>query len=364
MSISRSNLQLFLFILTSSISNVCSIEKHSALFIFGDSLFDAGSNIYLRNAFKANFYPFGETFFKFPTGRPCDGRIIPDFIAEYAKLPFIPPYYYSQPDNNNLLVVGVNFASGGAGALVETHKGRTVDLKAQVNYLKKVNQVLREKFGDEETRALLSNAVFLFSIGTNDYLTTFTEPSNLPRFLNCGEEELVEMVIGNLTDVIKEIHKEGGRKFAFVSVGAVDCLPFLRARNPTGGCNEQITTLIKLHNHKFPTALQQLQRELYGFKYANFDFYKALSERINNGSKYGFSEVKASCCGRGPYRGMGSCGMTNGEKKDYELCENPNEYLFFDAHPTEKANKQFAELMWNGSPQDIRPRNLKQLFEA
>jgi hypothetical protein len=53
------------------------------LFIFGDSFFEAGNNNYIRNAFgRANFWPYGETFFKYPTGRFSDGRVIPDFIGK------------------------------------------------------------------------------------------------------------------------------------------------------------------------------------------------------------------------------------------------------------------------------------------
>ena len=41
-------------------------------------------------------------------------------LAEYLKLPLILPYL--QPGNHQF-IDGVNFASGGAGALVETHEG-------------------------------------------------------------------------------------------------------------------------------------------------------------------------------------------------------------------------------------------------
>jgi len=40
--------------------------------------------------------------------------------AEFANLPLIPPYL--QPGNHHF-TDGVNFASGGAGALVETNQG-------------------------------------------------------------------------------------------------------------------------------------------------------------------------------------------------------------------------------------------------
>lgn len=40
--------------------------------------------------------------------------------AEYAKLPLIRPYL---DPHNNLYIHGVNFASGGSGALLESHQG-------------------------------------------------------------------------------------------------------------------------------------------------------------------------------------------------------------------------------------------------
>lgn len=51
------------------------------LFVFGDSIFDPGNNNYIETIGKANYFPYGETFFNRSTGRFSDGRIIPDFIG-------------------------------------------------------------------------------------------------------------------------------------------------------------------------------------------------------------------------------------------------------------------------------------------
>ena len=56
-------------------------EGHVALFVFGDSLYDPGNNNYINTTFKANFPPYGSSYFRFPTGRFSDGRLIPDFIS-------------------------------------------------------------------------------------------------------------------------------------------------------------------------------------------------------------------------------------------------------------------------------------------
>ena len=69
-----------------------------------------------------------------------------------------------------------------------------------------------------------------------------------------------------------------------------------------------------------------------------------------------------ACCGSGPYRGILSCGGRGAE--EYQLCDNPSDYLFFDGgHLTEKANNQLAKLMWSGNSTVIWPYNLKTLFQ-
>ncbi|CAK7338953.1 unnamed protein product [Dovyalis caffra] len=316
-----------------------------ALFIFGDSLYDVGNNNYLKDALgRVNMMPYGETFFKHPTGRASDGRLIPDFIAEFAKLPLIPPYL--QPGGNHQFQNGVNFASGGAGALVETNQGQVIDLKTQLKDFKNMAKQLRQKLGASEVKTLLSTAVYMFSIGSNDYFVPFATNSTVLQ--SYSRKEYVKMVIGNITTVIQEIYKTGGRKFGLSNLAALGCVPAMRALKlaTTGGsgCMDEATVLAKLHNRAIPKAFKELENQLKGFTYSIFDSYKVANEIFNNPSKYGFKEVKMACCGSGPYRGSFTCGL-----KGYELCDDVSEYLFFDAvHPTEKANHQIAELMWNG----------------
>lgn len=62
-------------------------SKHVAFFIFGDSFLDAGNNNYINTTAldQANFWPYGETYFKFPTGRFSDGRLVSDFIGKICR---------------------------------------------------------------------------------------------------------------------------------------------------------------------------------------------------------------------------------------------------------------------------------------
>ncbi|KAH7865626.1 hypothetical protein Vadar_009057 [Vaccinium darrowii] len=217
-------------------------------------------------------------------------------LAEYAKLPIIPAYL--KPGDHQF-EYGANFASGGAGALAETHPGLVIDLKTQLRYFKNVGKLLRQK------------------------------PS---IYYSYSQAEYVDMVIGNLTTVIKEIYGGGGRKFGFVGSVPYGYLPAIRTLT-SGESIEEVTTLAKLHNKALAKTLRKLQAQLKGFKYSNFHLYSSFMERIDNPSKYGFKEAKKACCGSGQLRGVNSCGGKR-EVKDYSLCNNASEYFFFDSyHP-------------------------------
>lgn len=162
---------------------------------------------------------------------------------------------------------------------------------------------------------------------------------------------------------IQELYILGARKFGFLSLGPYGCTPSssIIDRTKIGTCFEPITELINLHNTEFPKVLRRLDGELSGFKY--HDFYNSLSQRINNPARYGFKEGKMGCCGSGPLRGINTCGFRNGPSQGYELCENIEDYVFFDpSYSTEKAHRQIGELIWSGLTNVTAPYNLKTLF--
>jgi len=69
---------------TQCLGKICLPKEHVALFVFGDSLFDVGNNNYINTTtnYQANYSPYGETFFKYPSGRISNGRVVPDFIGK------------------------------------------------------------------------------------------------------------------------------------------------------------------------------------------------------------------------------------------------------------------------------------------
>ncbi|XP_059289406.1 GDSL esterase/lipase 1-like [Lycium ferocissimum] len=334
----------------------------AGLFIFGDSTVDAGNNNYIQTIpeNRANFKPYAQNgFFHEPTGRFSDGRIIVDFIAEYAKLPLIPPYLQPNADFSN----GVNFASGGAGVLSTTHPGLVIDLERQLKHFEEVRKSLTEKMGAAKAEELVSEAVYFISIGSNDYMGGYFGNEMMQQLH--GPEEYLGMVVGNLTQAIQELYEKGARKFGFLSLSPLGCLPALRALNPNeavGGCFQAASDLALAHNNALTIVLTSLQHILQGFNYCNSNFYDWLLQRVNNPSKYGFKEGMNACCGAGPYGGINACGGTK-KATDYHLCDNAKDYIWFDSfHPTEGIHEQFAKALWDGPSSSVGPYTLQNLF--
>ncbi|CAJ1950675.1 unnamed protein product [Sphenostylis stenocarpa] len=338
-------------------------KKHVPLFIFGDSFLDAGNNNYINTTAldQANFWPYGETYFKFPTGRFSDGRLISDFIAEYANLPLVPPYL--QPGNSQYYG-GVNFASGGAGALVETFEGSVIPLKVQARNYKKVAGFLRHKLGKSEAKLLLLNGVYMFSIGANDYLSPFLTHSDVLKAYS--HSQYVAMVVRNMTSIIKEIYKTGARNFVLMNLAPLGCLPGTRTihEQENGKCLKEVSALSSLHNEVLPEVLLRLEKKLKGFKFALYDFSTDLTQMMNHPLEHGLKEGKSACCGSGALRGEYSCGGKRGVK-EFELCKKPNEYLFWDSyHLTESAYRKIADRMWGftNTSYNIGPFTVRDLF--
>ncbi|XP_057767902.1 GDSL esterase/lipase 5-like [Salvia miltiorrhiza] len=339
-------------------------DKHTtAFFIFGDSSVDAGNNNFIDTIpeNKANYDPYGRNgLFGGPTGRFSDGRVVVDYLAEYAELPVIPPFL--DPSASDDLSHGINFASGGGGILSTTNEGQAIDLKTQLKYFEQVEQRLTAKLGASEAEEVISNAVYFFSIGSNDYLGGYLGNPIMQQLYH--PEQYVGMVVGNLTSTIQEVYKKGGRKFGFLGLSPLGCLPVMRAINPRGegGCFEEANSLALAHNNALTTVLKNLEYILKDFKYSNSHFYTWLLDRINSPSNYGFKEGENACCGSGPFGGIFSCG---GMKKmtAYDLCDDTDGYVWWDSfHPTQRIHQQFAQALWDGPRAAVEPYTLRDLF--
>ncbi|KAG0497701.1 hypothetical protein HPP92_002119 [Vanilla planifolia] len=285
-------LPLLLLLCSKLLGSPAAKKPTAALFIFGDTTVSVGNNNYIvtLKGSRANRPPYGQNgFFGQPTGRFSDGRIIVDFIEEYAKLPPVPPY----PQASSQYIHGVNFASGGAGVLPETHQGLVIDLQTQLKQFDKVKSSLSSELGDSEANELISNAV-LHQHRNKRLPELFGQSKTQEAF---APEEYVGLVIGNISEAIQELYEKGARKFGILSLPPLGCLPSLRAANPKadGTCLEEASSLALAHNSAVSAVLISFQYLLEKFKYAySSGFYAWLYDLVHDPTRFGKQAIHPS----------------------------------------------------------------------
>ncbi|XVE50081.1 hypothetical protein DITRI_Ditri01bG0132600 [Diplodiscus trichospermus] len=350
-----SHLLLINILFYHSTTLVCS-KNVSAIFIFGDSIFDAGNNHFNKNcSAQADFPPYGSTFFHHPTGRFTNGRTVADFISQFIGIDMQQPYFEAQiavmngsrkdyPSN------GINFASAGSGVLHATNKDwGVISIQDQLGQF----QTLVEQNGID--KSVVEKSLFFLESGSNDiynYFLPFDPPLLEP-------DVYVQAMIKEVANYIDQIYRLGARRIALFSLGPVGCVPAraLLPGAPTNRCYGKMNAMVKKYNKGLESLVNDIPIRhpgaigVYGAVYDVVQRFRAIPTR------YGFCDVSSACCGDGPLRGQVQCG-----REGYKICPNPNGFLFWDYfHPTEHTYKLISKALWSGNKSRIRPINLKTL---
>ncbi|XP_078155580.1 GDSL esterase/lipase At5g55050-like [Carex rostrata] len=325
-----------------------------AIFAFGDSLADVGNNNYLNVPIsdKSNFPHNGIDFpGQVPTGRFSNGFNTIDFIAMNLGFKKSPPPYLSIKNVGEMLG-GVSFASAGSGILQTTGNG-TLDMATQVNYFEKTKHDLSTKFGETIVDVHLTKSLFYFVTANNDIFASYSATGAANTTENAQFiKNLVDEFLGHLT----KLHKLGARKFAITGTGRLGCVPYLRSRNPMGGCIEALNQLSEQFNAVAEPRIKQLSCQLAGFKYSYFKSTIAMAIITAVPDKYGFKELTSACCGGGKFNGEAQC------TPNATYCSNRNQHMFWDwFHPTQSLYFLTAQFQLFGAMNLVAPINLKQL---
>ncbi|XWS33922.1 hypothetical protein CRYUN_Cryun22dG0124600 [Craigia yunnanensis] len=168
-----------------------------AVYIFGDSTLDVGTNVFIPECLaRADVYFNGIDFpSSVPTGRFSNGFNTADEIVRLLGLKRTPPpflYLLNNPSTfKKNIFQGANFASGGSGILNTTgqlqYVSRVISLEEQIQQFSTIRSNITYMTRSEvATDSILSKAFFLISIGSNDifeYLLNLTRPSmSIPEF--------------------------------------------------------------------------------------------------------------------------------------------------------------------------------------
>ncbi|KAI3849470.1 hypothetical protein MKX03_033762 [Papaver bracteatum] len=357
--------------ITSSVSPQES-DHDRALFVFGDSLVDVGNNNYIPlTVGKSNYFPYGMDFpgVISPTGRFTNGRTVVDIIGEELGLKYYIPPYLAPTTVGDVVLRGVNYASGGAGILNDTGSflGGRINMDAQLeNFANTRNYIISNANVGNSSETLLRRALFVVVMGSNDFIGNyFSSVPYVPTQKSMPLEMFVESLISIFRLQLTRLYEMGARKISVANVGPVGCTPLERALNPsytTGdSCISFIDNAVILFNKKLKSLLMDLNSNLAGSKFLCADVYGILSHLISNYQSYGFENYSSPCCKILPraLRGLLPCSPTS------IVCSNRSKYVFWDmAHPTDATNVIIAKKLLNGDSKAIYPMNIRQLYYA
>ncbi|VVA95433.1 unnamed protein product [Arabis nemorensis] len=273
-----------------------------AVIVFGDSIVDAGNNDdIIKTLARCNYPPYGIDFDGgVPTGRFSNGKVPTDIIAEeYGIKPSIPAYRDPNLKPEDLLT-GVTFASGGCGYVPFTAQvSGGIPLSQQLKLFQEYIEKLKEMVGEERTKFIIENSLFMVVSGSNDITNTYF---GLPYVQSKYDvASFTTLMADNARSFVQKLHEFGARRIQVFSAPPLGCVPSQRtiAGGSTRTCVDRFNDATKLYNAKLYANLDSLSRTLDDKTLIYIDIYDSLFDIILNPQQYGFKVVDKGCCGTG-----------------------------------------------------------------
>ncbi|KAL5716797.1 hypothetical protein ACHQM5_009917 [Ranunculus cassubicifolius] len=311
-----------------------------ALFIFGDSVADAGNNNHIDTLIKSNFLPYGRDFVTHrPTGRFCNGKLAVDITGENLGFTTYPPPYLSQEATGKNILTGVNFASAGSGYYENTARlYNAVSLTQQLAYYREYQPKLVAVAGKDQAASIINGSIYLLSAGSSDFVQYYYVIPLLRQLV--PPARFSERLIRSFTNFVQTLYGLGARRIGVTSMPPIGCLPaaITLFGNESNACVKRLNDDAMTFNKMLNATALSLKSRLPGLKMVVFDIYTPLFELATKPSENGFSEGRKACCGTGVIETSFLCNA-----RSIGTCSNATEYVFWDGfHPSEAANQILA----------------------
>ncbi|XXG70598.1 hypothetical protein AAC387_Pa07g0042 [Persea americana] len=309
-------------------------------FIFGDSLLDVGNNIRLPRSLARPALPwYGINFGNgMPNGRFTNGLTIADIIGDRMGVPRPPPFLDPSVDEDVILKNGLNYASGGGGILNDTASFfvQRFSLYKQIELFQGTQVMIRKKIGRQTADRFFTEASYVVSMGTNDFVNNFLLPG-VTNSWTYSATRFIDLLMTTLQQQLKMLYSLGARKLTLFRLGPLGCIPLQRILSSTGACQDSTNQLAVTFNEAASELVLGLSSSLPNTSYKFGDAYGIVLDVIHNPLKYGFNNSASPCCSSGPIRPTLICTPVSG------LCRDRSKYFFWDEyHPTDKANEIIA----------------------
>ncbi|KAL1802329.1 hypothetical protein ACET3Z_030976 [Daucus carota] len=339
--------------------------NYQAVFNFGDSNSDTGGLI--AGVGERLDPPNGQTYFKNPSGRFSDGRLIIDFLMDAMDMPFLNAYLDAIGMPN--FKKGCNFAVAGSTILPATESSvspfsfavqvaQFVRFKARVLEIQMKTRKLNKYLPTADS---FQKGLYMVDIGQNDLAGGFYSKP-LDQVLGS-----IPTILSEFESGIQKLYDEGARTFWIHNTGPLGCLPQNIAKFGTDpskldepGCVATHNQASKLFNLQLHALCTKLRMQYTDATVTFVDIFTIKSNLIANYSKYGFTQPLETCCGYGGpplnYDSRIACGQTkvlNGNSVNTTECSDNTEYVNWDGiHYTDAANLHVSSQILTGKFSD------------
>lgn len=277
-------------------------DKFSDVFIFGDSLSDAG-NVYFLNGetSKAPYlviprYPYAMGGHHFSNGKTWAERLVQDMQLNSAGKPSL-----AAPGKNG------NYAFGGARA--RSGSGHpSPDSTLQINMFR----------GDHQSAP--SDALYVIQFGGNDVRDALENPVE--------SINIIQGAIVGIATNIQTLYAAGARDFMVANSPDLGLVPAIQLFGPDAVVGAGLLSF--WYNNFLENTLLQLDA-LPGITIYRLDIAGFLEDVIANPADFGISNAASPCLNF----------MSDSGAK----CNNPEEFLFWDGiHPTAAGHNALAAI--------------------
>jgi phospholipase/lecithinase/hemolysin len=282
-----------------------SAANFDKLYVFGDSLSDTG-NVFNVSGGQVNptqaFNP-DPPFFQ---GRFSNGPVWVDYVGNQLGLT---PTLVTNLSSTTLPTQGINYAFGGSNSgLDNAFVSGIPGVLAQVGLYTQSLQTSKQTADP--------NAIYAIWAGANDYLF--------------GNGTDANQTVKNISDSVTLLAQAGAKNIVVFNLPDLGKIPYAFAN----GILSQLTTLSTSNNALLATTLGNLSL-VPGVNIIPVDINSLFNQVLASPEEFGFKNVTTPCViGDGNSIRAGN----------YTVCNNPNDYLFYDAvHPTTNAQRLVAQ---------------------
>ncbi|KQK07048.1 hypothetical protein BRADI_2g32540v3 [Brachypodium distachyon] len=276
-------------------------QRYEAIYSFGDSISDTG-NLCVGGCpswLTTGQSPYGETFFKRPTGRCSDGRVIIDFLAEHFGLPLLPA---SKATGGNFKK-GANMAIIGATTMdfdffksigLSDSIWNNGPLDTQIQWFR---QLLPSACGRDCRRHLSKSLFVVGEFGGNDYNAALFSGRSMADVTG-----YVPRVVSHIIRGLETMIRLGAMDIVVPGVLPIGCFPIYLTLYGTSnagdydgdGCLKSYNSLSYHHNSLLKRSIAKLQRTYPRTRIMYADFYTQVIQMIRAPQNFA-TKQKALC---------------------------------------------------------------------